>query len=85
GKISSIYYDEPRYLGKNVIQEVPLSGYNLLEFKIDKKLKIKNASFDIFLNGTNLLNEEARPQNSPLKYIAPLPGRAFQLGITMHI
>lgn len=36
GKISSIYYDEPRYLGKNVIQEVPLSGYNLLEFKIDK-------------------------------------------------
>jgi len=85
GRVSSIYYDEPEYLGKNVFREVALPAYNLLEFKINKKLNLKNASFDIFLNGTNLLNEEARPQNSPLKYIAPLPGRAFQLGVTMHI
>ncbi len=34
---------------------------------------------------SNLLNEEARPQNSPLKYIAPLPGRGFQIGINIHL
>lgn len=84
-RLSSIYYDRPHYLGKNVSEEVPLSAYNLVDLDISKKLKLKNASFDIFLNGSNLLNEDARPQNSPLKYIAPLPGRAFQLGITMHI
>ncbi|NUF31706.1 TonB-dependent receptor, partial [Acinetobacter oleivorans] len=79
------YYAQPKYLGKNVNQEVPLPAYNLVDFKINKNLNLKNASFDIFLNGTNLLNEEARPQNSPLKYIAPLPGRAFQVGIMMSI
>ena len=52
---------------------------------IRKKVTLKNASFDLFINGSNVLDEDARPQNSPLKYIAPLPGRAFQLGITMHI
>ncbi|MGN2482962.1 TonB-dependent receptor [Acinetobacter calcoaceticus] len=84
-QVSSTYYAQPKYLGKNVNQEVPLPAYNLVDFKINKNLNLKNASFDIFLNGTNLLNEEARPQNSPLKYIAPLPGRAFQVGIMMSI
>lgn len=32
-----------------------------------------------------LLNEEARPHNSPLKYIAPLPGRGFQVGVTVKL
>ena len=84
-RLSSIYYDKPRYLGKNVGEEVPLPAYNLLDLDIRKKMTLKNASFDLFINGSNLLDEDARPQNSPLKYIAPLPGRAFQLGITMHI
>ena len=84
-RLSSIYYDKPRYLGKNVGEEVPLPAYNLLDLDIRKKMTLKNASFDLFINGSNLLDEDARLQNSPLKYIAPLPGRAFQLGITMHI
>lgn len=84
-RLSSIYYDKPRYLGKNVSEEVPLPAYNLVDLDISKKVILKHASFDLFINGSNLLDEDARPQNSPLKYIAPLPGRAFQLGITMHI
>lgn len=84
-RLSSIYYDKPRYLGKNVSEEIPLPAYNLVDLDISKKVFLKNASFDLFINGSNLLNEDARPHNSPLKYIAPLPGRAFQLGITMHI
>ena len=84
-RLSSVYYDKPRYLGKNVFQEIPLPAYNLVDLDIRKSMTLKNASFDFFINGSNLLNEDARPQNSPLKYIAPLPGRAFQLGITMKI
>ena len=84
-RLASIYYDQPRYLGKNVSEEVPLPAYNLMDLDIRKKVTLKNASFDVFMNGSNLLDEEARPHNSPLKYIAPLPGRAFQLGVTMHL
>ncbi|MFC1397964.1 TonB-dependent receptor [Acinetobacter lactucae] len=84
-QLSSIYYDRPHYLGKNVSEEIPLPAYNLVDLDISKKVILKNASFDFFINGSNLLNEDARPHNSPLKYIAPLPGRAFQLGVTMHI
>ena len=56
-----------------------------MDLDIRKKVTLKNASFDLFMNGSNLLDEEARPHNSPLKYIAPLPGHAFQLGVTMHL
>lgn len=84
-RLASIYYDKPRYLGKNVFEEVPLPAYNLVDLNISKKVTFNNANFDLFINGSNLLDEEARPQNSPLKYIVPLPGRAFQLGITMNI
>ena len=84
-RLSSTYYDKPRYLGKNVNKEVALPAYNLVDLDISKKVKLKNASFDLFINGSNLLNDDARPHNSPLKYIAPLPGRAFQFGVTMHI
>ena len=43
------------------------------------------AGMEVFVNGSNLLNEEARPHNSPLKYIAPLPGRGFQVGVTVRL
>ncbi|WP_332604816.1 TonB-dependent receptor [Acinetobacter sp. ESBL14] len=84
-RLSSIYYDKPKYLGKNVSEEVPLPAFNMVDMQISKHLKFKNSDIDVFLNGSNLLNEEARPHNSPLKYIAPLPGRGFQLGINMKI
>lgn len=84
-RVSNIYYAQAKYLGKNVNPEIPLPSYNLLDVSLSKKIATKNADFEIFINGSNLLNEEARPQNSPLKYIAPLPGRGFQFGITMRL
>ncbi|MFU8927694.1 TonB-dependent receptor [Acinetobacter puyangensis] len=84
-RLSSIYYDKPQYLGKNVSQEIPLPAYNMVDLQIRKHLKLHNADFDVFLNGSNLLDEDARPQNSPLKYIAPLPGRGFQIGVSMKL
>ncbi len=84
-RLSNIYYDQPKYLGKNVSEELPLPAYNLLDLNIRRNLKLKKVGVELFINGSNLLNEDARPQNSPLKYIAPLPGRGFQFGVTAHL
>jgi iron complex outermembrane recepter protein len=35
----------------------------------------------VFLRGSNLLDEDARRHSSPLKEIAPLPGRSAHLGL----
>ncbi|MNJ02402.1 hypothetical protein D3C73_1623510 [compost metagenome] len=43
------------------------------------------AGMEVFVNGSNLLDDDARPHNSPLKYIAPLPGRGFQVGVTVKL
>ncbi|WP_295558132.1 TonB-dependent receptor domain-containing protein [uncultured Stenotrophomonas sp.] len=85
-RLSSIYYGEQKYLGRSYIEEVPLDAFNLVDLQVSHELPTHNAyvsSVELFINGSNLLNEEARPHNSPLKYIAPLPGRGFQVGLTM--
>ena len=84
-QLSNIYYEKPQYLGKSVNSEIALPSYNLLDLSLRKKVALKNADVEFYLNGTNLLNDEARPQNSPLKYIAPLPGRGLQLGVSMKL
>ena len=38
-------------------------------------------AWEVFLDGSNLLDEEARPHVSFLKDVAPLPGRGISLGI----
>lgn len=37
-----------------------------------------------FVSGNNLLNVEARPQNSILKYLAPLPGSNISIGVKLN-
>ena len=39
---------------------------------------------EIFVDATNLLDEEARPHTSFLKDLAPLPGRGFEAGIRVY-
>lgn len=87
-RLSSTYYDKQKYLGRNVSQEIPLAGFNLVDLQVTRSFALRNSvvsGIDIFINGSNLLDEEARPHNSPLKYIAPLPGRGFQVGLTLRI
>ena len=86
--ISSTYYDKQKYLGKNVSEEVPLDGFNMLDMQVSRRFQPRGgyvSAIEVFLNGSNLLDAEARPHNSPLKYIAPLPGRAFQLGVRINL
>ncbi|SDK46551.1 TonB-dependent receptor [Stenotrophomonas pavanii] len=87
-QLSSTYYGTQKHLGRNVSEEVPLDAFNLVDLQVSRELPVRNsyvAGMEVFVNGSNLLNEEARPHNSPLKYIAPLPGRGFQVGVTVRL
>jgi len=87
-QLSSTYYDTQEYLGRNVSEEIPLDAFNLVDLQVSRELPVRSsyiAGMEVFVHGSNLLNEEARPHNSPLKYIAPLPGRGFQVGVTLKL
>lgn len=87
-QLSSTYYDKQKYLGRNVSEEIPLDAFNLVDLQVSRELPLRNAyiaGMEVFVNGSNLLDDEARPHNSPLKYIAPLPGRGFQVGVTVRL
>lgn len=79
------HYLVQRYLGKNINPEPPMPAYTQLNNKVSYSGRIGKYSVDYYLNGQNLLNSEARPQNSFLKYLAPLPGINFILGMKMYI
>jgi iron complex outermembrane receptor protein len=40
--------------------------------------------FELFVDGENLLNAEARPHTSYLKDLAPLGGRGVQAGVRIY-
>ncbi|MFE3971435.1 TonB-dependent receptor [Stenotrophomonas sp. YIM B13575] len=87
-QVSSTYYDKQKYLGRNVSEEIPLDAFNLVDLQVSRELPVRNAyiaGMEVFVNGSNLLDDDARPHNSPLKYIAPLPGRGFQVGVTVRL
>jgi len=87
-RLSSIYYDKQKYLGKNVSEEIPLDAFNMVDLQVSREFAVRNSyvsAVEVFINGSNLLDEEARPHNSPLKYIAPLPGRGFQVGVSVKL
>lgn len=78
-------YLQQRYLGKNINPEPPMPAYSLLTAMASYQGSIKGFDLQYFIRGTNLLNTEARPQNSFLKYLAPLPGIAISVGIKAAI
>lgn len=62
-----------------------MPSYSLLAAQVGYSFKIREYVFTYYLSGHNLLNVEARPQNSLLKYLAPLPGRNISLGIKIQL
>ncbi|WP_316795790.1 hypothetical protein [Pedobacter agri] len=78
-------YLPQRFLGKNINPEPSMAGYSLLTARIAHSRNIKGILMNYFVTGNNLLNVEARPQNSLLKYLAPLPGINISLGISKYI
>ena len=73
----AFYYDEQDELAAN---ELPTGSFTLAEVDASYRVPMGSASVFVFLKGTNLLDEEARQHASPLKDIAPLPGRSSPIG-----
>ncbi|MGY6518771.1 MAG: TonB-dependent receptor [Lysobacteraceae bacterium] len=59
-------------------------GYTLVNANIAYHWDMANAGWEVFLDGRNLTNEEARPHTSFLRDLAPLPGRSLAFGLRMH-
>ncbi|MBD1433732.1 TonB-dependent receptor [Sphingobacterium sp. DN00404] len=78
-------YLKQKLLGKNINPEPPMPAFTLLHAKISHRLPWSKYHLEAYIQGGNLLNSEARPQQSILKYLSPLPGRNISMGIQMAI
>ena len=63
--------------------EESTDGYTLINANLTYHWDKGSNGFEVFLDGRNLSNQEARVHTSFLKEIAPLPGRALSLGIRL--
>jgi iron complex outermembrane receptor protein len=61
--------------------ELPTAGYTMVNAMLSYRMKLPRGSVNWFLRGSNLLNQDARNHVSFLKDIAPLGGRAVQVGL----
>ncbi|WP_181151251.1 TonB-dependent receptor [Sphingobacterium gobiense] len=78
-------YLKQKLLGKNINPEPPMPAFTLLHAKIGRRLPWAKYQLEAYVQGSNLLDSEARPQQSILKYLSPLPGRNISVGIQMGI
>ncbi|WP_317166890.1 TonB-dependent receptor [Chryseobacterium indologenes] len=80
------HYLKQKYLGKNINPELPMPAFSLLNARIayeDSSLKI--GSIEYYISGSNLLNTEARLQNSQLKFLSPMAGINVSVGVKIKI
>ena len=77
----AFYYDKQDQVAVNELQT---DSFTLVDADASYRLALGTGrgitSVFLFLRGTNLLDEDARQHASPLKDIAPLPGRSLHLG-----
>ena len=75
-------YTSQKRRGKAVYEEADLGGYNIWDAYIAYSHKLAgDRTLEWFVDARNLGNVEARPHNSTLKYLAPLPGRSLRTGL----
>lgn len=72
-----------RYDGQDRVSEdeLPTDGYTMVNVDMSYRMPFGRKSMLMFLKGANLLDEEARRHTSPLKDVAPLPGRSVAAGV----
>jgi iron complex outermembrane receptor protein len=62
--------------------ETATPGYTMVDAHVAWHFDTHNENaFEVFIDGTNLLDEEAHAHTSFLKDVAPLPGRGFAFGV----
>lgn len=64
--------------------ETKTEGYNWFNADLAYNWTLGGADLQVFLDASNLGNEEARVATSYLKDFAPLPGRSFEAGIRIY-
>ncbi|MDR3022751.1 TonB-dependent receptor [Chryseobacterium sp.] len=84
--ISLDHYLKQKYLGKNINPELPMPAFSLLNVRLAyKDSSLGTGDLEYYLIGNNLLNTEARLQNSQLKFLSPLPGINISAGVKITI
>jgi iron complex outermembrane receptor protein len=56
-------------------------GYTLVHAHLSYHFDVDQVGWEVFLDGSNLTDQEARPHTSFLKELVPLPGRNLQFGV----
>ena len=74
----ALYYDKQ---GKTAANELPTDSFTLVDVDASYRVPMGPATVFLFLCGSSLLDEDARQHSSPLKDIAPLPGRSAHFGV----
>ena len=75
---ASRYDDQDRIAA----HETSTAGYTMLNADLQWTVGAdRGASYELFLRGTNLLDEDARRHTSLLKDELPLPGRNYAVGL----
>ncbi|WP_425479687.1 TonB-dependent receptor [Pseudoxanthomonas wuyuanensis] len=64
--------------------EEPSPGYTLVDAHLAYRWDRPASSWEVFLDGRNLTDKEARPHTSLLRDYAPLPGRGVGFGIRAY-
>ena len=64
--------------------EEPSDGYTLVDAHVAYRWDRPASSWEVFLDGSNLTDEEVRPHTSLLRDYAPLPGRGVAFGIRAY-
>lgn len=80
--LSVTWYDKQDKLGP---EELPTDGYTMVNLDFSYKLPEREHSVFFYVRGENLLDEDARRHSSPLKDVAPLPGRGIGAGVRIEL
>ena len=76
-----------RYLKQDDVAsfEEPTPGYTLVDAHVAWHIDTASGrEWEVFVDGSNLTNREARPHTSFLKDVVPLPGRNVVLGVRLY-
>ncbi|WP_223132154.1 TonB-dependent receptor [Pasteurella multocida] len=83
GFTSVTHYVKQKRVTKEVDDELPAKKFTLVDLGLSYVYPLTRATLEISLNIQNLTNREARLNNSPLRFLAPLPGRNARLGVKL--
>ena len=77
--VGAVHYAKQDRVARN---EAPSDGYTLVNAGLAWRMgRLDATGWELFVDGRNLTDAEARPHTSLLRDYAPLPGRAFAAGI----